>query len=179
MCPMVSRPLSIELALLGYLRHGARHGYQIHDLLQDPQGLGAVWRVKQAQLYALLSKLEQAGYLDSSLLAQETRPARRMYALNAKGVAAYLKWIALPVGSPRQLRQEFQAKLYFAQGENPAAAKQLINAQRQACLAWLAKEEELMTAAGLATFPYSVHLFRVGQLQAMLDWLDACLEMIG
>ena len=58
MSPMVSRPLSIELSLFGFLRAGPLHGYQIHQKLSEATRLGLIWRLKQSRLYSLLDKLD-------------------------------------------------------------------------------------------------------------------------
>ena len=63
MSPMVPLPLTIEHALLGYLNQKPMYGYEISQHLANSEGLGAVWRLKQSQLYALLSKLEEKGYI--------------------------------------------------------------------------------------------------------------------
>ena len=97
MSPMISRPLTIELALLGYLRPEPLHAYQIHQLHLSPDGLGQVWRLKQAQLYALLAKLEEADFVRSMIQVQETRPNRRMYQLTVHGEDVYENWLVIPV----------------------------------------------------------------------------------
>ena len=58
MTPMVRRPLGVEQALLGFLTGRPMYGYEIHQCLSQPAGLGRVWRVKQSQAYALLARLE-------------------------------------------------------------------------------------------------------------------------
>jgi DNA-binding PadR family transcriptional regulator len=113
---MIRRSLTIEHALLGILQQGPLHGYQLHQRLSDPAGLKRVWYVKQAQLYALLWKLEEAGYITSSIQQQETRPPRRVFHLTDSGDEAFKTWLYSPVQRPRQVRQEFQAKLCLHQG---------------------------------------------------------------
>ncbi len=178
MSPMTTRPMTIELALLGYLRRGPLHGYQIHQRLKEPDGLGRVWVMKQAHLYAIMEKLVAAGYITASIQPQETRPARRVFQLTPDGQAAFNAWITSPVGRPRDMRQEFQAKLYFAQFESQETCAQLIDAQRQACLKWLNSHTFSTTQAGDAAFPRLIDQYRVGQIQAMLDWLDQCMEAL-
>ena len=173
MSPMTSRPLPIEIALLGYLRPGPQHGYQIHQRHNAPEGLGRIWFLKQAILYALLARLKDEGCVAASIQPQETRPARRMYRLTPKGLAVFQDWLAAPVERPRQMRQEFHVKLFFARQEGPAAVARLLDAQRQACRHWLAAHD---AGAGQETAAHLwlVDRYRTGQIQAMLDWLDLC-----
>jgi DNA-binding PadR family transcriptional regulator len=179
MSPMVRQPLTIEYALLGFLRQQPRHGYEIYQHLSDPTGLGLVWRLKQSRLYGLLAKLEEEGYLVTTLEPQETRPTRKIFELTGQGREAFLAWVERPVEHGRRLRLDFLAKLYFARREGPAVAQRLIEQQRTACHSWLAEQQE--QAEGLQdTQPYDwlVHQFRVNQIQAMLDWLDVCQQTL-
>src|SRR5262245_54261762 len=126
MSPLIRLPLTIEFALLGFLRSGALHGYEIHRRLSDPVGLGLVWHVKQSQLYALLTKLEAEGYLSSSFKAQETRPTRKIYRLTKNGTDTFLEWVQNPVPHGRDIRLDFMVKFYFAQREGSKVAARLL-----------------------------------------------------
>lgn len=173
MSPMVKAPLTLEHALLGFLQAGPVHAYEMHQHLRGAGSLGLVWQIKQSQLYALLARLKAAGYLSTTTAPQETRPARKMLHLTPAGRRAFQLWRTTPVLHGRDLRQEFLAKLYFAQQESPATASHLIQAQREVCAATLAKLDE---RAGQALDPYSrlVFAFRRSQLTASLDWLAQC-----
>lgn len=171
MSPMIRRPPGLELALLGYLHQGPVHGYQLHQLVNDPNGLGPIWRLKQSQLYALLSKLEQAGYIRGEVEPQEAaRPPRRMYSLTTNGKAAFQSWLRSPVNAHHQMRQEFMAKLYFARLEGKKQVQDLINAQRAACQKWL--EAISAEKAEPASFKWFLRQYRTGQIKADLTWLE-------
>jgi DNA-binding PadR family transcriptional regulator len=160
----------MELALLGFLRDKPLHGYQIHQTLSDPDGLGQIWHLKQSQLYALLAKLEKDELVVSFLQNQEPHPPRRMFKLTSKGQNAYFDWLRSPVDTPRLFRQEFMAKLYFARHDGRISVKRLIDSQRNTCLKWLEKirqEENRSTV-----FNQMVCQYRVGQIEAMLAWLE-------
>jgi len=175
MSPMVSLPLTTEYALLGFLRRQPMHGYEIHRRLSKSKGLGLVWHVKQNQLYAWLRKLERKGYVTTELELQENRPPRKVFHLTETGQRAFLDWLESPVIQPRRLRLDFLAKLYFAQSEGSAVVAQLIEKQREACQTWLA-EQRSQAGAIQPQRPYDwlVHEFRIGQIEAMLSWLDRC-----
>jgi DNA-binding PadR family transcriptional regulator len=172
MSPKISHPLTIELGLLGYLRPGPLHGYQIHQRLQEQDGPGLVWRIKQARLYAHLGKLEEAGFLQSSMQPQETRPTRRVYRLTKEGREVYDQWMVTTVSTPRQIRQEFMVKLYFAQRESPQTVITLLDNQLSACQNWLEMYQQQLKAAPEGSFRWRVHQYRIGQIQATLAWLQ-------
>lgn len=172
MSPMVRTPLTIELALMGFLRKEPMHGYEIHRQMSDPDGLGQVWHVKQSQLYALLTKLEENGYIDSDVEAQGSRPPRKVYNLTQQGSVVYLDWLQHPVEHGREMRLNFLVKLFFAQLEGPQIVEQLLSQQRTTCLQWLDLSLQDHSPAG--SFKWQSEQFRIGQIRAMLDWLDIC-----
>jgi DNA-binding PadR family transcriptional regulator len=175
MSPLVRLPLTIELALLGFLREGALHGYEIHRRLADPLGLGQVWRLKQSHLYALLARLEVEGFLSATLKPQDTRPTRKIYRLTKIGADTFVEWVQSPVPHGRDARLDFLTKLYFARLEGPKTAARLIKRQRAACRAWIAAQQERLQALpDPGSYDWLVCQFRIGQIQAMLEWLDVC-----
>lgn len=168
--------LSIELALLGFLRREPKHGYAIHQELSDPSRLGPVWQLKLGLLYAMLGKLEDAGYVTATTEPQENKPPRKIFSLTEAGERAFLAWVQSPVQNGRSLRLEFLVKLYFARREGAEVAARLLAAQRALCHEWLAAEQEIVDEeeAGGRQYSRLVHQFRLGQIQAMLNWLDQC-----
>jgi PadR family transcriptional regulator AphA len=177
MSPMVKAPLTMELALLGFLRDEPMHAYEMHHQLHQAEALGLVWRIKQSQLYALLARLEEVGYLTTVTTPQETRPARKMMHLTPEGRAAFEEWRVTPVQHGRELRQEFLAKLYFAQQEGASTVETLVEAQRAASHTMLAA---LRARAEAAKEPYArlVFEFRCSQVEATFAWLDRCLALL-
>lgn len=178
MSPMARRPLRMEHALLGFLYRRPNHGYGIFQELSDPQGLGLVWRLKQSRLYALLNKLQEAGYVTATIEHQEARPPRKVYSLTPEGTEAFMAWLQTPVDHGRRLRLEFLAKLYFARRQGKSKAIDLIEAQRSTCREWLAEQRRRARTAQEQPYDWLVHQFRVGQIEAMLDWLDTCARRI-
>ena len=167
--------LTIEYALLGFLYRQPMHGYEIHQQLLAGDGLGLVWRLKQSQLYALLAKLEQAGYISATLEPQDARPPRKVLQLTVAGREAFLDWLRSPVPQGRQMRMEFMAKLHSARQIEPATAAVLIDGQRDICSDWLASlRDEADALSAERRFEWLVYQFRIGQVEAMVNWLDIC-----
>jgi PadR family transcriptional regulator AphA len=169
-------PITIEYSLLGFLFKQPRHGYDIYQHMLAEDGPGIVWRLKQSQVYALLSKLEEQGYIDSVLEPGEGYPPRKMLNLTPAGRDALMDWLISPVKQAHKMRQEFMAKLYFARQVDSVAAS-LIENQRKVCQTWLASVSGEAKTFDERHFEWLVYQFRVGQIKAMLDWLDVCEEM--
>ncbi len=175
MSKQARRSINVEFALLGFLQQGPLHGYQLHQQLNDPLALGRVWRVKQARVYALLDKLERDGLISSSIQQQEAYPARRVYETTAPGQRALEKWLSNPVQSPRDVRQEFQTKLYFARLAGGDKAAHLIAVQQSACQNWLAEYQTFAEKEDPAgSYTWLLLQYRIAQVQATIDWLDLC-----
>lgn len=173
MSPMIKAPLTMEHALLGFLCDAPMHAYEMHQQLHETEALGLVWRIKQSQLYALLARLEEVGYLTTVTAPQETRPARKMLHLTPAGRAAFETWRTSPVYHGRDLRQEFLAKLYFAHLDGAASVATLVEAQRTVCRTMLVA---MQGRADAAQQPYArlVYEFRYRQVKASFEWLDQC-----
>lgn len=171
--------LTIEYALLGFVYEQPTHGYEIYQQLLDTRGLWQVWRMKQSQLYALLAKLEDEGYLLTTLQPQEARPPRKIYSLTAAGRSAFQQWLATPVTHGRQMRLEFLAKLYFAYRQGPQVVAPLLEQQVLTCRQWLAELREEGNAVSAADpFAQAVQHFRITQVESFLTWLLICQEAL-
>ena len=171
--------LTVEYALLGFVYEQPTHGYEIYQQLSDPQGLWQVWRMKQSQLYALLTKLEDEGYLVTTLQPQAARPPRKIYSLTAVGRTTFEQWLVTAVTHGRQMRLEFLAKLYFAYRQGPAIVQPLLEQQIRACRRWLAEAQTQPTTTQAADpFADAVYQFRLTQIESFLTWLLTCQQAV-
>ena len=175
MSPMIRQPPGIEYALLGFLRSGPEHGYHLHTQIENQDGFGLIWHLKQSQLYAILSKLEKDGLLISSIQNQDPHPPRRIFTLTRNGHKVFEKWLNTPVDSLRLIRQEFMAKLYFAEEFSPGKRLELINAQIVVCEKIIGDVKNWHVDPG--TFKWMVQQHRIGQLTSTIDWLTKLLEI--
>lgn len=177
--PGLKQPFTVELALLGFLRHRSMHPYELYQRLYRDEALGAVWRLKQAHLYAILRRLEEEEYVASVTEPQGTRPPRKVLSLTPEGEAIFSQWLSEPVAHGRDFRLEFLAKLFFAQQDGAAAVGLLLERQRHI---FHQRQNELdqQLAALASSQPYErlVLEFRHGQLAAIIAWLDRCVEAL-
>ncbi|HOG59469.1 MAG TPA: PadR family transcriptional regulator [Anaerolineaceae bacterium] len=167
MSPRAALPLHLEYTLLGLLRQRPQYGY---DILQNwDKNLGIIWKVKPGRLYAALNKLEQSGLVSAQLESGENAPARKVFALTPQGEAAFSRWLASPVSSPREFRQEWFAKLFFSSELSPEERGALYANQIDAARAWLRAQNELNLTGSV--FEEQVRRFRQMQIQSILDFL--------
>ena len=165
----------VEFALLGYLYQRPMHAYEMHQHLVSHGGLGLVWNLNQGRLYALLAKLERQGLITSQLEPQVGRPPRKILHLSEHGRDSFLAWLHAPVTGARNMRMEFMAKLVFLRELNPAEAAVLLDEQRDLCEEWLTSLNAQADALqATESFEWLVFKFRIGQVQAMLNWIATC-----
>ncbi len=171
MSPRPALPLRCEFALLGFVRRGPAHGYDLLQKLSGPQGLSEIWEIKISQVYAYLNKLEDQGYLTSSRLQESDYPARRLYTITPAGEAAFQAWLGSPVPTARDLRQLFLLKLHFQDEVAPEIMEKLISGQILLCRQWLDNlERERNGATGWRQWVFA---YRVGLIDSSLNWLES------
>lgn len=169
----ISPPSSVEYVLLGLLSGQPCHGYELHKQFNQLCGVGLVWNIKQANLYALLEKLERKGLIRASLRAEAPHLAKKEYSLTVAGRKAFEVWRSAPVRRARDMRQDFLARLYFARFTGPEAVSDLILAQKAICQNWLARlEQQRESLTNEQAYEQAVCLFRIEQVRAMQSWLN-------
>ena len=76
----------LEAVILGTLQGERLHGYEISKrITQKSEGL---LKVGEGQLYPVLHKLEEQGFVSAEWESTEGKPARKVYALTQQGRAA-------------------------------------------------------------------------------------------
>jgi DNA-binding PadR family transcriptional regulator len=154
----------------------AKHGYELHQ--EFGRKLGRVWEIGMSQLYAQLKQLEEAGLLTAQTEPQPNRPPRKVYCLTPEGREVFLDWVHQPTPYLRHIRVEFLARLYFFQQLSLPDLDRLVADQKAVCQAQVERFEHLAGETDDA-FRQLVLEFRRGQLQAVIQWLDRCLQILG
>jgi PadR family transcriptional regulator AphA len=167
---------SPQPVLLGLLMSEPRHGYDLYQELSDD--LGQVWQVGLSQAYAQLKQLEEAGLVTSQVEPQEGRPARKVYHLTPEGHDLFLEWVCRPVPYLRNIRVEFLARLYFYRRLRLHGLDELVERQKAVCRAQIERFAQ-MTSDTQDDFRQLVLEFRIGQLEAVVEWLDRCIEVVN
>ncbi len=171
---------NLEYILLGLIREHPDHGYALYDRLRKNPELSLIWQVKRSKLYYLLEKLESEGLLSVSISSRGHYPKRKVYQLTSPGEKTLESWMNSPVMSSRYIRLAFLSKLYFLLRENKEGEVKLINQQIKICQGWLQNLQRQHQSLEKEDFINSqVFLFRIGQINAMLEWLENCREQIS
>lgn len=125
-----SRGLAVEHAILGFLVEAPMHGYELRDRLV--RGLGSFWRIASSQLYQVLHRLEEEGWVERAVETGSAGPSRNVYRITRNGEGAFWSWAVSPVRHVRQIRVEFLAKAYFLRRLAPDRLATLVAEQIEA-----------------------------------------------
>jgi PadR family transcriptional regulator AphA len=167
---------SPQPALLGLLISQPRHGYELYQ--QFSRDLGRVWALGLSKLYAQLRQLEEAGLVTAHTEPQPNRPPRKVFHITPEGRAVFAAWVHQPTPYLRHIRVEFLARLYFFRTLSLPGLDQLVAEQKAVCLSQIERFDQLAAGADDA-FRCCVLEFRRGQLEAVIHWLDRCLEILA
>jgi PadR family transcriptional regulator AphA len=152
-----------------------RHGYELHQ--EFSRELGRVWELGLSKLYVQLKQLEEAGLIEAQLHPQPSRPPRKVYHLTPEGRALFLEWVRQPTPYLRHIRVEFLARLYFFHRLELDGLDGLVARQQAVCQAQIERFDRLASETD-DQFRRCVLEFRRGQLEAVIGWLDRCLEIL-
>ncbi len=170
---------TLEYILLGLIREEPAHGYALYERLKHTKELSLIWQVKRSKLYYLLDKSENEGYLSSTTSSQGRYPDRKVFTITEHGRQILEDWLHTPVKSSRYVRLAFLSKLYFLIHEDPESAQELIQNQIDICSGWLENLQKGHQSLGSGEYINSqVFLFRIGQIKAMIEWLNNCRDNI-
>ena len=166
--------LTPDETLLGLLAAHARHGYQLIDCFRDPAQLGNIWSLSTSQIYAVLKRLDGQGLIVGRAVTSPDAPTRTEYELTPAGLQRLDEWLSEtePSALPRSVRVEFLSRLYIARLLNlPTQA--IVRYQKASCRQRrdARAEQRDCSAPGVGRLALELE---IGQLEAILDWIDRC-----
>ncbi|WP_327144307.1 PadR family transcriptional regulator [Nocardia sp. NBC_01327] len=112
--------MALEHALLVSLTERASSGYDLARRFD--KSIGFFWNATHQQIYRVLKRMEEQGWVTAEAVAQEGRPDKRVYTVSDAGRGELTRWIAAP-GDAGPMRNELGVKLRAASlGDVPALA---------------------------------------------------------
>lgn len=169
----------LEIALLGFLFDGPKHGYELHKEISDPAGIGGVWRVKIGKMYSMFKKLESKDFIRATSEQDGNRPLKNILFLTKQGKSIFYKWMRSPIKHGRDLRILFLLKIYFIKKIKSVNRKDLILIQKEECENW--KERYQLGPQENKdenSFNWFVRKYRSSQIDGFINWLDWCGEQL-
>lgn len=173
--------MSLKHSVLGLLDLSPMTGYDLKKTFDE--SVAHFWSADQAQIYRTLGNLVESGLARVELIAQDTRPSRKVHHITDEGRAELDRWLRAPA-APVPVRGEFLAKIFFAPRLPDDDVRQLLEERRavaetsRATLTALAEQEGEPSTRDerlrLATLQNGL-----AHVRAELAWLDALSEELG
>lgn len=100
--------MALEHALLVALRERPASGLELARRFD--RSIGFFWHATHQQIYRVLGRMEDAGWLSATAIAQSGRPDKKEYAVSAAGARELADWLARPTPVD-PLRSELAVKM--------------------------------------------------------------------
>jgi DNA-binding PadR family transcriptional regulator len=133
--------MSLDIFLLGILRAGPVHGYELKRRVQRP----TLTPLSNNSLYPALRRFELAGAVTRSVETGEGRPARNVFALTDDGRELFRSMIATLPAEIAGKDEEFMARVAFFAELSPSERLAVLAARDGALAAQVSQVEGLVT----------------------------------
>lgn len=108
--------MSLDHALLVSLLEKPSSGYELARRFD--RSIGYFWHATHQQIYKVLARMEEAGWISGELQAGESAPDRKLFSVSAAGRGELRRWLAEP-GDPEGVRDALMVKLRAAAFDDP------------------------------------------------------------
>ncbi|PPJ07724.1 PadR family transcriptional regulator [Nocardia nova] len=120
--------MALEHALLVSLSERAGSGYELARRFD--KSIGFFWSATHQQIYRVLKRMEERGWVTGEAIAQDGRPDKKVYTVSAAGDAELARWIAEPTDDIGPLRSELGVKIRAAAHGDPDALRAEVERHR-------------------------------------------------
>lgn len=100
-----------DLIILGLLREGPKHGYELKHIIDERMALIA--EITSGTVYYALSKLEKEGCVKGQRVKSGNRPERNIYELTKKGEEKFKELLHQVLFAEERPYYSFDLALYF------------------------------------------------------------------
>jgi DNA-binding PadR family transcriptional regulator len=156
-----------KLLLLGLLRKGSMHGYQLNDFIEST--LATCVQIKRPTAYYVLNKMQADGWVAETEEQEGNRPPRHIYSITPAGEAVFQKLLRQNLAHFELAQFTGDVGLAFLD-ELPTAEGLTLLQQRRDVI-----ESLLAETATIPQHPGSLQLtieHQIQHLTAELNWLD-------
>ncbi|WP_112242629.1 PadR family transcriptional regulator [Kribbella monticola] len=116
--------MALEHAILVSLTERAGSGYELAHRFD--RSIGFFWPATHQQIYRVLRRMDEAGWVTHTEVAQEGRPDKKVYQVSATGRDELARWLAEPV-DPAVLRDGLAVKIRGASlGDTAAVLREVV-----------------------------------------------------
>ncbi|MDT8910180.1 PadR family transcriptional regulator [Amycolatopsis sp. PS_44_ISF1] len=114
--------MALEHAILVSLSERSGSGYELARRFE--KSIGLFWSATHQQIYRVLKRMEEAGWVGVDVVAQDGRPDKKVYTVGSAGQSELRRWLAEP--DPSSSPQELAVKIRGASfGDARAVAEEI------------------------------------------------------
>ncbi|MFF4357534.1 PadR family transcriptional regulator [Streptomyces sp. NPDC001604] len=121
--------MALEHAILVSLLEKPGSGYELARRFE--RSIGYFWTATHQQIYRVLKRMENDGWIDVREVPQQGRPDKKEYSVADLGRAALSSWLQDPI-EPESVRHDLAVKIRGAAFDDPAALISEVERHRQA-----------------------------------------------
>jgi DNA-binding PadR family transcriptional regulator len=121
--------MALEHAILVSLLEKPGSGYELARRFE--RSIGYFWTATHQQIYRVLKRMENDGWVDARDVPQHGRPDKKEYSVADLGLAALSSWLHDPI-EPESVRHDLAVKIRGAAFDDPAALIQEVERHWQA-----------------------------------------------
>jgi DNA-binding PadR family transcriptional regulator len=155
-----------KLLLLGLLRSGEMHGYQLNEFIDSH--LDTIVILKKPTAYRLLNRMAEDGWVTHREERDGNRPPRRVFAITPDGEAAFQRLLRETLVDYQPIVSPGDVGLLFLHALPPAEVMALLQKRRE-------KVENVLAVLHSHEMDREQHsillLHQTRQLTAELEWL--------
>jgi DNA-binding PadR family transcriptional regulator len=168
-----------ELTILSLLSEGARHGYELQQLI-DERGLREWLTIGFSSIYYLLNRLERQKLLSSELRPEGRGPAQKLFSITEAGRGVLQTAVSDLLRQPRALGSGFELGLANMMVLQPRQVYQTLHHHhhdlQQRLNAITKAYERNQSEPGTAPHIAALYTHSLALMQAELGWLTTFLE---
>ncbi|MFI5778828.1 PadR family transcriptional regulator [Nocardia sp. NPDC051570] len=174
--------MALEHALLVSLTERAGSGYELARRFD--RSIGFFWSATHQQIYRVLKRMEEHGWISGEAVAQEGRPDKKVYTVSPAGRAELRRWIAQPSDDIGPMRSELGIKIRAAgHGDVAALCAEVArhreqHAQRLEVFRLIEKKDfpDPTRLTGAALHQYLVLRGGIRAEAGLIEWCDEVLD---
>lgn len=166
--------------ILGLVGRRPGSGYDV--AARAARSIAHFWPISKSQVYAELSRLEDAGLIQGTHVEQDRRPDKRSYELTAAGADTLDDWLQAPGYSSERSRNGLLAKFFFAERMTPEQRIALLTAYRDQAESYRLELQAIvdkLEGREESFYGRSTALFGLLNAQARIVWADHMLATLS
>ncbi|MFI0924672.1 PadR family transcriptional regulator [Streptomyces sp. NPDC021012] len=121
--------MALDHAILVSLLEKPGSGYELARRFE--RSIGYFWTATHQQIYRVLKRMENDGWVAVREVPQQGRPDKKEYSVAAAGRTALSAWLAAPI-EPESVRHDLAVKIRGAAFDDPAALTGEVERHRRA-----------------------------------------------